>query len=648
MCQRSSGLHANRGSTDEEDEKFIMRHNTKLILFLLAAACIVVGSDCEAQRSGLVASARTKSENSDGVSSPNGPLLGTAQQESQDAKPETPTRRPNILLIVGDDIGFGDLGVFGSTTRTPNLDRLAQRGTLFTSFHVSPVCSVTRGMLLTGNNSIEVGLGAFDFALYPPAAGKTGYEAYLTRTAATVSELLQDAGYRTYMVGKWHLGGNHHGGEGPHEWGFDRSYAIYNGGSNHWNQGVFHVDTHDPEVVKQVEAGKIPIEPFYENGNRVKRPSGIFSDDLYSSKMLEYLEEGRESGQPFFAYVAYTTAHAPLQAPDFLIDKYIDHYLTLGYEGLKRARFDSQKQHGLLPADAVYPDYGNNPLVQAWSSLSVDEKQREARMMATYSAMMESQDYHIGMLLNYLRETGQLDDTLIVYMSDNGPEGQGTDGELSSPSFARWIRTTFSQDPSDIGRGNAFGFIGTNWANASTGGLQWWKWFIGEGGIRAPLLVVPPANTDFARANQVSDEFASVKDIPMTILDYAGVEHPQTQFGDRKLIPPSGVSMREFLEGRSDRPRTDEQWVAFELFGNSYVISGDYKAIRVRTGMYGDGQWHLYNIKQDPGETQPLEAQHPERLENLVAIYERYAEEKGILPVAEDWSPWHGMPKDGK
>ena len=295
-----------------------------------------------------------------------------------------------------------------------------------------------------------------------------------------------------------------------------------------------------------------------------------------------------------------------------------------------------------MPADAEYPEYGSNPLVQAWSSLSDEEKRRQARMMATYSAMMESQDYHIGILLNYLHETGELDDTLIVYMSDNGPEGLDTEGELSDPSFAQWIRTTFSQEFSDIGRGNAFAFIGTEWANASTGGLQWWKWFIGEGGIRVPLLVVPPKNMEFARANQMTDEFASVKDIPLTILDYAGVEHPRTQFGDRKLAPPSGVSMREFLEGQSDRPRTAEQWVAFELFGNSYVIAGDFKAIRVRTGMYGDGAWHLYNIKKDPGEMRPLETKNEEKLKELITIYEQYAEEKGIVPVAENWNPWHG------
>jgi arylsulfatase len=554
--------------------------------------------------------------------------------------------RPNILLIVGDDIGFGDLGFAGSITRTPNIDRLAEEGATFTRFHASPVCSISRAMLLTGNDPIEVGLAAFDYALYPPAAGAPGYEAYLTRTTVTIAELLQDAGYFTAMAGKWHLGGTRHGGEGPHEWGFDRSYSIYTGGANHWNAGVFHVDQAEPEQAAALAAGRIPEEPYFEDGARAERPMGVFSDTLWTNRMINYLEEARKAQQPFFAYLAYTTPHAPLQAPDWLIGKYVDHYLELGFEGLKRARWESQKRHGIIPENAPFPDSAANPLLGAWDALSADQKREQALMMATYSAMMESQDQHIGMLLNYLRETARLDNTLIIYMSDNGPEGLDIDGELSSPVFNDFIDAFFSTDPSDIGQGNLFGFIGTDWANSATGGLSWWKWFIGEGGVRTPMLILPPRSARFARAGGTIADFATVKDLPMTILDYAGVAHPGDRFGDRVLTPPSGLSIRPFLEGDAETPRPDDAVHVFELFGNAYVVQGDYKAIRVRPGMYGDGAWRLYDIRNDPGETTPLEAERPDDIAAFIEFYEAYAEEKGVVAVRDDWSPWHGFPED--
>ena len=554
--------------------------------------------------------------------------------------------RPNILLIVGDDVAFGDLGFAGSVTQTPNIDALAEMGAVFTRFHAAPVCSITRGMLMTGNDPVEIGLGAFDYTQYPPAEGKPGYEAYLTRTTASVAELLQDAGYFTAMVGKWHLGGTRHGGEGPQEWGFDRSYGIYTGGANHWNGGVFHVDRADPEQAAALQAGQVPQEPYFENGERVERPIGVFSDTLWTDRMIGFLEEARAADEPFFAYVAYTTPHAPLQAPDWLISKYEQHYYEMGYDDLKRARFESQKQNGIIPEDAPFPDSTANPLLGSWDDLSEEQKRREARSMAVYSAMMESQDIHVGLMLNYLEETEERDNTLIIYMSDNGPEGFDGDGVLSSKALNQWIDANFSSAQEDIGRGNSYAYIGTDMANSATGGLSWWKWFIGEGGVRVPMIVLPPSGEDFARTGAKTADFASVKDLPMTILDYAGVVHPGTAFGDRDIKPPSGVSVRPWLDGEAESPRPADAWHAFELFGNGYVVRGDFKASRVRTGMYGDGAWHLYDIRNDPGETTPLNADRPELLVEMVALYEGWAKEKGIVEVRDDWSPWFGFPED--
>lgn len=373
---------------------------------------------------------------------------------------------------------------------------------------------------------------------------------------------------------------------------------------------------------------------------KVKRPIGVYSDDLWTTKLIGFLEEAREAHKPFFAYVAYTTPHAPIQAPDYLIEKYVNYYYRLGFEGLKKKRWQSQVENGIIPADAPMPDWSSNPLVKSWDDLSENDKRRQARTMATYAAMMESQDVNIGKTLNYLEETDKLDNSLIIYMSDNGPEGQDIKGALSNETIAKWITAVSNPAIESIGDGDNYAFLGTELANATTGGYSWWKWFIGEGGVRVPLIIVPPADIKFAHKGSVTDVFTSVKDIPATILDLAGVEHPGSSYKGRSIVAPSGVSIRPFLEGKIDTVRTKDQWHAFELFGNGYVVSGDFKAMKVRKGMWGDGKWHLYNIKQDPGETTPLEAQMPEKLDELVAIYDRYVDERNVVPVSEDWNPW--------
>ena len=550
--------------------------------------------------------------------------------------------KPNILLIIGDDVGFGDLGIFGAVTRTPSIERLARRGTTFTSFHASPVCSVTRGMLLTGNNSIDVGLGAFDFSVAPSAAGKPGYEGYITDNAVTIAELLRDNGYNTYKVGKWHLGGAHGLGKGPSEWGFSRSYGLYVGGANHWNKEVFHVDKHDPDQMAMVKQNLIPHERYYEDGKQVERPVGIYSDTLFTNKLLEFLEEGRKSGKPFFSYLAYTTPHAPLQAPDFLIDKYYDYYLETGFEALRKKRFEVQKKLGILPQDSVYVSQEDDQYMRQWNSLSEEQKKLEARAMAVYSAMMESQDFHIGMVMNYLHETGQLESTLVIYMSDNGPEGMANRGLIRNAEADEIQSRLSSMKLEDVGRGNSFWGIGADWAMASTGSLQWWKWFIGEGGIRVPMVLVPPEGSTATKRGEFTDEYLSVMDLPMTILDYAGVEYPAKTYKGRNLTAPAGISAKPFIEGKREVVRSEDQWVAFELFGNVYVIAGDFKAIKVRTGMYGDGKWHLYNIRKDPAESTPLENEMPKRLEKMIAIYDSYAKEKGVIEVEASWNPWYG------
>lgn len=256
--------------------------------------------------------------------------------------------------------------------------------------------------------------------------------------------------------------------------------------------------------------------------------------------------------------------------------------------------------------------------------------------------MIEAQDFYIGRVIDYLRETGELDNTLIIYMPDNGPEGADAMGPLANDLWKDWTEDYFDMSDEAIGTSNSSRQLGIEWANATTGPLQWWKWFVSEGGVRVPLIVSPPSDTCFDKQGEMSNTTLSVKDLPMTILDYAGVAHPGETYRNRKVATPSGVSMAPFLSGKADTVRDDKDWFAFELFGNGFVIQGDYKLMKLRTGMYGDGEWHLYNIKQDPAESVPLEDKHPEIFNSMMSLYKEYKAEHGIVDVAEDWNPWLG------
>ncbi|WP_075602784.1 arylsulfatase [Saccharicrinis aurantiacus] len=544
--------------------------------------------------------------------------------------------QPNILLLVGDDIAFGDLGAYGSEISTPNMNRLADAGVRFTNFHASPVCSVTRAMLMTGCNNIEVGLGAFDYSFYPPTKGVPGYEGYLTKNAVSISELLNDAGYEVYKSGKWHLGGEALGGDGPLGWGFTKEFGILSGGSNHWNNLAMTPDFSDPNGLDVKRK-----EHFTLNGDHFERPEGIYSGELYTEHMLNFIKQGYSENRPWFAYMAFTTAHFPIQAPPELIDKHYQKYLDLGYAGLKKSRYESLKQHGLITETAIEPLF--NDITFKWESLSQSEKEIQAKVMATYAAMIEDQDNRTGQILDYLKESGQLNNTLVIYLTDNGPEGfEATHPKTGNPEMAKWIATQFDQSFEAVGTANSEHTIGVSWANAATGGLQWWKWFIGEGGIRVPMMIVPPGafSGNYSRAGEISNAVISVKDLPMTILDYAGIEHPNTSYKNRKIVMPSGITARPFIEGTSDIVRSESDWYAFELFGNGYIMQGNYKAIKVRKGMFGDGEWHLYDVVADPSEMKPLEAEMPDKFKTMKSLYQAYASAHNIMEVDQSWNPF--------
>ena len=301
-------------------------------------------------------------------------LLSCNQTAKKGEQESTQNQKPNILLLVGDDIGFSDLGAYGSEIATPNMNRLADAGVRFTNFHASPVFSVTRSILMTGANNIEMGLGAFDYSFYPPTKGQPGYEGYLTKNAVAISELLNDSGYDVYKSGKWHLGGEELGGEGPLGWGFTKEFGILSGGSNHWNDIAMTPDFTDPNGLKVKRK-----EHFTLNGEHYDRPEGVYSGELYTNHMLDFIKEGHAENKPWFAYMAFTTAHFPIQAPVSLIDKHYKGYLELGYAGLKKSRYEKLKSNGLITETATEPLF--NDITHKWESLSQLEKEKVLQVL---------------------------------------------------------------------------------------------------------------------------------------------------------------------------------------------------------------------------------------------------------------------------
>jgi arylsulfatase A-like enzyme len=322
---------------------------------------------------------------------------------------EAAAKRPNFLVIVADDLGYSDLGAFGGEIDTPNLDALARRGVRLTGFHTAPTCSPTRSMLLTGVDNHEVGLGTMAEALAPVHTGRPGYEGYLNDRAATVAEVLGDAGYQTLMSGKWHLGLTED--RSPAARGFQKSFALLQGLQNHFGEN-------------QSEAWAAIGErsTFREGRALTTYPKGAYTSDYFADRMIGFLKEAR-SDQPVFAYLTFTAPHWPLQAPAETVAKYKGRY-DAGPEALRQARLARQKTLGLVAADTEpHPLVG----VADWNQLTPAERAVETRKMEVYAAMVDRLDQNVGRVLQALKDTGRLDDTIIIFLSDNGPEGSAID-----------------------------------------------------------------------------------------------------------------------------------------------------------------------------------------------------------------------------
>lgn len=524
----------------------------------------------------------------------------------------TEKKRPNFLVIVADDLGFSDIGAFGGEIETPHLDALANRGLKLTDFHSAPACSPTRAMLLTGTDHHIAGIGTMLEVALPGFKGAPGYEGYLNSRVVTVTELLRDAGYLTLMSGKWHLGDTRE--TSPWARGFKRSFALLPAGASHYGGGVFSRFA-TVETVYMEDDAFVPA-----------LPADFYSSDYFTDKLLGFFAERADRERPFFAYLPFQAPHWPLQAPDPSIAKYRGRY-DAGPDVLREERLKRLKALGLC-----LPDVVPHPVVadgaKEWNDMSADERRVSARTMEVYAAMVDRMDWNVGRVVRYLESTGELDNTFVVFLSDNGAEGTIVEAmPLSGPYIAEQVRKHYDNSVDNIGRASSCVWYGPRWAQAATAPSRLHKAFTTEGGIRVVAFATHPG---LARQNGVGHAFSTVMDVAPTMLDLAGVTHPGSHYRGRDVVGIRGRSLVPYLNATTDIVHSDDRGTGWELFGRRAIRQGDWKALYLPPP-HGPGKWQLYDLAADRGEIEDLAARYPEKLEELLALWDRYVEETGVL-----------------
>jgi arylsulfatase A-like enzyme len=528
-------------------------------------------------------------------------------------------RRPNLLVIVADDLGYSDLGAFGGEIRTPNLDRLALNGIRLAGFHTAPTCSPTRSMLLSGTDNHRAGLGTMAELIRPNQQGKPGYEGYLRGDVATLAERLSANGYRTLLSGKWHLGLTP--AQDPHARGFERSFALLQGGHNHYGTDA------DPAADPATRG----VATYREDGKAVaKLPADFYSSDYFATRLIDFLGERPAKGKaerPFFGYLAFTAPHWPLQAPSDDIARYKGRYEE-GFDVLRERRLARQRELGILANYVVAHVPRNRD--GSWDSLTADQKRLAARNMEIYAAMVEPVDQNVGRVVEALRASGELDNTVIIFLADNGAEG--LDAETTGAQML--AASLKSADNSFANRGTATSYLtyGAGWAQAATAPSWLTKGYNSEGGTRAVAFI---SGAGIAARPGAETQYLSVADIAPTLLDLAGADAKATRVAGRDVRPITGRSWATWLKNAGARVYGANDGVGAELFGSRAYRRGDWKITDI-----GDGIWRLFDIARDPGETRDLSLAHPDQKADLAAAWDRYAQDVGVvLPDAIPYRP---------
>jgi arylsulfatase len=503
-----------------------------------------------------------------------------------------PSPRPNIILIMADDMGYSDIGSYGSEIPTPNLDRLAKNGVRLSQFYNTARCCPTRASLLTGLYPHQTGVGHMTEEPANPNFynyGTPGYQGYLNRNCVTIAEVLKEAGYHTYMTGKWHLG--MHGEEKwPLQRGFEKYYGILAGAASYFKP----------------QGGR----GLTYNNTKLPPPEGdYYTTDAFTDSAIAYIR-GQQDDKPFFLYLAYNAPHWPLQAKSEDIKKFEGVY-ERGWDIVRQERYKKQRKMGIIDANTKLSE--RDPDVRAWDSLSKEEQKAVAYRMAVYAAQVSSIDQNIGKLLQLLEQQGKLSNTVIVFLSDNGACAEPYK-ELGGGAFA------------DINNGARWDAVsyGTGWANASNTPFRKWKREMEEGGIATPLIVSWPQGIEKDRQNKIVSTPSSLIDVMPTFLALAGAHYPSS-FEGNAIHPLEGRSMLPLLEGKSAAAAPYMFW---EHENNNAVRKGNWKA--VKDGQ--KGEWQLYNLETDRSEEHNLAGKQPDLLKELVTAWENWANSHAVFP----------------
>lgn len=516
------------------------------------------------------------------------------------------TQRPNILLILNDDMGYSDIGCYGGEVETPHLDRLAAGGLRFSQFYNTARCSPSRASLLTGLHPHQTGIGILTYD-----SGPEGYAGNLNQRCATIAEALKPAGYRSYLSGKWHVSSNlkQPTDSWPMQRGFDDFYGTIIGA------GSFY----DPNTLTRRN----------ENAEHEARAPGFFYTDAISDEAVRFLRnhQAEHAGRPFFQYVAYTAPHWPLHAHPEDIAKYKGKF-DAGWDQLREQRLERLVASGIL--DAQWKLTGRDPSQPAWTD--AEHKAWLANCMEVYAAQIDRMDQGIGRILASLEEMGQLENTLVIFLADNGacaediPEDVTIDELVDKLMIARshtrdGAVVRFGNNP-DIAPGpeDTYQSYGQAWANLSNTPFRLYKHWIHEGGISTPLILHWPRG--IAQRGEIRHTPGYLPDIMATILDVTGTPYPEDVAG-RSILPLEGHSLKPaFRADQGERPP-----MFWEHEGNAAVRIGRWKLVRE----YPKG-WELYDMEADRTETRDLAAQHPERVADMQQQYEAWAQRCGVLP----------------